>query len=139
MKARVAARLQPCSLSELLQQLNNFGALWARQPSDNFGLELLSGATCRRQLPASQRRHVDAVGTTIAVMRLSRDQTARFEIVNQSHHHISVEGHGISELLLRLPIGESELAQQTKVTRVQSQRSQPLGKTGGAMVAELRQ
>jgi hypothetical protein len=67
MKARVAARLQPCPLSELLQQLNNFGALGARQPSDHFGLQFLSGAPCLRQLPVSQGRHVNAVSTTIAV------------------------------------------------------------------------
>lgn len=70
---------------------------------------------------ASRSRQVHGVGPPVAGVAAARDEPAFFQVVHQSDHGVAVDGQGIGELLLGLPIGRGQVAEQSEVPGLQSQ------------------
>jgi hypothetical protein len=65
---------------------------------------------------------VHGVRPPVVGVAAARDEFALFQVVNQPDHGVAVDGQGVGELLLGLPICCGQVAEQPKVTGVQSQR-----------------
>ncbi|HEY6422964.1 MAG TPA: hypothetical protein VIY28_06890 [Pseudonocardiaceae bacterium] len=61
------------------------------------------------------------MGPPVIGVAAAGDEPALLQVINQPDHGVAVDGQGVGELLLGLPIGCGQVAEQPKVTGVQSQ------------------
>lgn len=112
---------KPSVVRETLEQRDQLTLVGLVESGKQLGVVLVGDGLGLDEQVASRCREVHGVGPPVAGVAAALDESAFFQIVNQPDHGVAVDGQGIGELLLGLPIGCGQVAEQSEVTGVQSQ------------------
>jgi hypothetical protein len=112
---------KPSVVRETLEQRDELAPVGLVESGKQLGVVLVGDGLGLGEQVASRSRQVHGMGPPVAGVAAARDESAFFQIVNQPDHGVAMDGQGIGELLLGLPISGGQVAEQPEMTGVQSQ------------------
>jgi hypothetical protein len=122
-----------------LQHVDELAMLAGFQDIEDFAFELIDCGVGFVESGVGLRRQVQLVGTPIARVSFTSNQTAALEVVDQADHVVAVDSHRIGELLLAEQFSVAEFADDSVVSGVESERLKLLRAACRYVKAELRQ
>jgi len=133
----VDAGVQTRMSRDPLQQTDEQALLVGAQGGDELAIVRAGHALGLLHQALRRGAEIQGVGAPVARVPPPFDQPARFELVDQAHHHVAMHTQAIGQLLLGLALGAGQLQQEPEVPGLQPQRPQLMGKALGGVAAEL--
>jgi hypothetical protein len=118
----VYARSKTSVVCETLEQRDELALVELVESGEQLGVVLVGDGLGLSEQLAGRGREVHGMGTPVVGVAAASDESALLQVVNQPDHGVAVDGQGVGELLLGLPISRGQVAKQPKVTGAQSQR-----------------
>jgi hypothetical protein len=104
-------------VGEALQEGDEVVAVGLVDPGEQLCFLLVGGALGAGKQVVSGGGEVQGVGAPVGGVAAAFDESAVFQIIDQTHHHVAVDAHGVGELLLRLSLVLRQVHEQSEVTR----------------------
>ncbi len=133
------AGTEPCTVGNHRQQRRQIPPLFLRQRRQQFTVVLGGHALCSWKQRLRPFRQVQCVRSAVPWMAPAFDEACRLELVDEADHHVPVDPHRVSQLLLRRPGGLPQVSQHPVVPRMQPDRRQTFREPRGRVGPDLRE